>query len=263
MGADQSGGSVAFDQAAAIYDATRTLSEQARRAVTEILRGEIAGRGRVLEIGVGTGRIALPLHELDVQLAGIDLSLPMLRKLLEKTEGRPPFPLAQGDATRLPFASAAFGAAYGVHVLHLIPAWREVVSELVRVVRPGGVVLIDLGGLAPEIEELQDRFAEAAGASSRHPGLGFDGGPELDAEFERLGASLRLLDPVVEEWRLPPGDFVQLFEAGVFSWTWPIPPEDRRRAGQAILPWLEERFGSLQEPHPFERGIHWRAYELP
>src|SRR5207302_6452953 len=141
---------------------------------------ELDGRGRALEIGVGTGRIALPVVEAGIPLTGIDLSLPMLQRLVEKTErGAPRFSLGIADATTLPFHDDAFGAAYAVHVLHLIPAWRDAIAELVRVVRPGGVILFDVGTPPPKDDALQqatERFMREADIERRHPGLEDDQG---------------------------------------------------------------------------------------
>jgi len=57
--------------------------------LADLLVAELDGRGRCLEIGVGTGRIALPLHERGVDLVGIDLATPMLARLIDNA-GRPP-----------------------------------------------------------------------------------------------------------------------------------------------------------------------------
>lgn len=57
---------------------------------------ELAGDGRVLEFGIGTGRIALPLARKGVEIHGIDLSQAMLAKLAEKAGGDR-IPTLQGD----------------------------------------------------------------------------------------------------------------------------------------------------------------------
>src|SRR2546421_6181685 len=142
-------GSIAFDQAADYYDRTRRLDPDVHAAVIDLLAGELRGRGRCLEVGVGTGRIALDLHRSGVAMAGVDLSRPMLDRLVEKGGGMAPFPLAVADATALPAPSRAFGAGLACHVLHLIPQWRAAADELVRVVAPRGVLLVDIGGDAP------------------------------------------------------------------------------------------------------------------
>ena len=138
-------GSRSFERAAPFYDRTRGLPGPTVAAVTRLLTGELTGRGRALEIGVGTGRVALPVHEAGVELVGVDLARAMMAELVTKAGGAVPFPLAQADATALPFPADSFGAALASHVFHLIPSWRAAVLELVRVVRPGGVVLISRG----------------------------------------------------------------------------------------------------------------------
>ena len=80
-------GSVAFDRAAHYYDATRGLTAEATARTVQILRAELYGR-KCLEIGVGTGRIGLPLFHAGVQMTGLDLSMPMMRKLVEKGRRR-------------------------------------------------------------------------------------------------------------------------------------------------------------------------------
>lgn len=104
-------GSVAFDRAAEFYDQSRAISEEAMARTVTLLSQELAGRGRCLEVGVGTGLVALALHAAGVPLEGIDLSAPMLGRLLHKAGGAPPFPLVRGDATRMPFLDRVFGAA--------------------------------------------------------------------------------------------------------------------------------------------------------
>ncbi|MDP9250329.1 MAG: class I SAM-dependent methyltransferase [Chloroflexota bacterium] len=133
--------SLSFDRAVAFYDRTRRLSPDAAARIAEILAAELRGRGRCLEVGVGNGRMALPLHGRSIPMAGIDLSMEMLRSLVDRADGTAPFPLAVADATEAPFRDGTFGAALACHVLHLIRPWRRALGEMARVVRPGGVVL--------------------------------------------------------------------------------------------------------------------------
>ena len=48
---------------------------------------KLAGKGAALELGIGTGRIAFPLHEKGVAVQGIDASEAMLSKLRSKKHG--------------------------------------------------------------------------------------------------------------------------------------------------------------------------------
>src|SRR5262245_20433845 len=80
-------GRVSFDRAAEFYDQTRALPAAALDGVVDLLGAELEGRGRCLEIGVGTGRIALPLSGAGVPMAGVDVSAQMVARLLEKSGG--------------------------------------------------------------------------------------------------------------------------------------------------------------------------------
>lgn len=255
--------SVSFDPAAEHYDETRSLTADASRAVTDLLGGELDRRRPCLEIGVGTGLIGLPLHQAGIRMVGLDLSAAMLRKLVEKTGDRPAFPLLRGDATRLPFADAVFGGAIARHVLHLIPRWQDAVGELVRVVRPRGVLLLNIGVSGGPWGEVQDRLEAAAGPGSRRAGLEAMDHALLDDALERLGVRFRELPPVWEESDSTLEAYFHEAEERVFSWTWNVPPDRLAAAVEATRAWASERFGGLDEILEPRYPIVWRAYDVP
>jgi SAM-dependent methyltransferase len=254
--------SVAFDRAVEYYDRTRAIPPEALRATIGQLTGEAADRGRCLEIGVGTGILALGLHARGVPMAGVDLSAPMLAKLAEKAGGVLPFPLALGDVRRLPFADDTFGAALARWVFHLVPGWRAAVDELERVVRPGGTILVNLGDFR-QTWQIVDRFVAAAGDVPFSVGLDPRHPERLDEAFARHGATVRLLEPIPSRDDTTVGEFVDEMAGGQHSWTWRVPAEVRERIMPDIRAWAEQRFGSLDAPLERDLQIVWRAYDLP
>ena len=251
--------SISFDRAAAYYDETRSLPDAlmeqlVSRLVAELPRGELC-----LEIGVGTGRIALPLALAGIRLAGVDISTEMLRKLREKDGA---LPVARADATRLPFSDHTFGAAIASHVLHLIPAWRQALDELVRVVRPGGVLIASRGG-GSRVEwqrAVRSRFFEAAGRAPAAPGA--DRMAEVDDEMHRRGATVTEIEDVKVESTATIGALIAALEKGVYSACWSIDDDTRARAAAATREWARIELGDLDVSRPVRHQSDWRAYRL-
>ncbi len=230
-----------------------------------LLGTEFLDRQPVLEVGIGTGRIGLPLAASGVRLLGVDLSPSMLARLRRNAAdlGVAPPPVAIADATRLPFDADAFGGAFVVHVLHLISDWRTAVAEMVRVVRAGGVVLFDLGGgsTAPG-REIRARFEQELGAEAI-ANLGVQWGrARLDGLMADLGARRRPFPQVSLVERTPLADHFRMIADGRLSWTWRIPEADRRAAVDVVRAWAEDRFGDLEIARPVRRRTRIRAYDV-
>jgi SAM-dependent methyltransferase len=252
--------SLRFDRAVEYYDRTRRVSPDAARRQTELLAAEVDGR-RTLEIGVGTGLIAIPLAAAGVRIVGLDLSAPMLAKLVENAGGTRPFPLVVGDATAPPFTDGAFGAALLRHVLHLIPSWERAVAELARVVARPGTVLVSTGDIPPAWREVTARFVAAVGRPFAR-GLDMRSTDRLDAAFAAHGGRPRTLPPIPEHVDTSLGTFIQQMRDGLHSWTWDVPDDRRRTVADDVRRWAEERFGDLDPPGTREVEIEWRAYDL-
>lgn len=256
-------GSVPFDRAVEYYDGTRGLSAKASREMAALLAEELRGRGRCIEVGVGTGLVSLPLAEAGVTMVGVDISAPMLAKLVEKAGGRAPFPLVRGDATRLPFTDDPFGGGVVRHLLHLVPEWRRVISELSRVVSSGGVVLVARGDIPAAWREATDRFISLVGEPSFCPGLDAWDPSKVDQAFEERGARPRSLRPIAERVPQSLGTFLDQMAEGLHSWTWEVDEPTRREAAADVRRWALDRFGTLDPPGARDVAIEWRAYDLP
>ena len=253
-----SSGSVSFDRAAEYYDATRGRSDEIERSVAR-LADILAGREKCLEVGVGTGRVAVPLHRKGVDLVGIDISARMMAKVREKTTGAAPFPLVQADATRLPFRTNSFDAAYSIWVLHLIPAWERVLDESLRVLRPGSPIVVTLGGKfgSGPWEEIASHFRETTGAAP--PGA--QDMTEIDDAMEARGFHGTSLEPLMTTVEASADDVLRRLGANQHSFTWVLDEDTLARGVAETKKWAEERYGDLTEPLQNHFGAEWRLYE--
>jgi SAM-dependent methyltransferase len=254
--------SVSFDQAADYYDQTRALPDELMEVLLSRLVAELPRQGRCLEIGIGTGRIALPLTDRGVRVVGVDISVEMLRRLIDKAGGSAP-PVAIADATRLPFRDGTFTSAVAAHVLHLIPAWKTAIDELGRVVVPGGVFLASKGAeLRVEWQvKVRRRFFAEAGDPPWPPGI--DTMQELDQEMRGRGATVREVEDVRSEGTASISELLNALEKGIYAACWSIDPDTRRLAGGATRDWAVKEFGDLDVPRRTWHSSDWRAYVLP
>jgi 2-polyprenyl-6-hydroxyphenyl methylase/3-demethylubiquinone-9 3-methyltransferase len=102
--------------------------------------GDPAGR-LVLDAGCGGGLVARELATAGANVVGIDRSLGSLGVARRAAGGS--FRPAQGRLERLPFADASFDAVVAADVLEHLPDLPAAVTELARVLAPGGSFLFD------------------------------------------------------------------------------------------------------------------------
>ncbi|MEP7293253.1 MAG: class I SAM-dependent methyltransferase [Chloroflexota bacterium] len=254
--------SVAFDRAADYYDRTRGFPPGVEQDVASLIAraGGLNPSSRVLEIGIGTGRIALPVASHVRAYYGIDLARPMLDKLRAKQTTEAVNPV-HGDATRLPFAAATFDAVIAVHVFHLIPGWRDVLAEVVRVLRPGAPLLHGWNGRLL-IDDLQKVWNDATHEIREVQGAVPHDWRELflsDNGWRELGA--------VAEQRFSiqrtPQDFYHSMEQRYFSGTWRMTDEQMERGLSAVRAYIAAHYPDPTQPLTLEGGFSVQAYLPP
>ena len=127
---------------APIYDKVfGSVFEQARRAA--VVACEQVG-GRVLEVGVGTG-ISLPYYSPNCRVTGIDISEAMLEVARQRVaaEGLEHVErLELMDAEHLTFADGTFDVVVAQYVVNTVPNPEAALDEFLRVLRPGGELVI-------------------------------------------------------------------------------------------------------------------------
>ncbi|MEW6072683.1 MAG: ubiquinone/menaquinone biosynthesis methyltransferase [Planctomycetota bacterium] len=104
------------------------------------------GRGIVVDVATGTGDLGLAFARAGARVVGVDFTRAMLARAVEKAGrrgargGRTLF--VGGDALRLPVRSAAADVACIAFGIRNVADRRAGLAEMVRVVRPGGCVLV-------------------------------------------------------------------------------------------------------------------------
>jgi len=142
------------ESVAATYDSSEDMFDAAAVETTAGVLAELAGRGRALELGIGTGRIALPLARRGVEVHGIDLSRAMVARLRAKPGGDG-IPVTIGDFATAT-ADGTFSLAYLVFntIMNLTTQDAQVACfrNVARHLEPGGCFVIEVG--VPELRRL-------------------------------------------------------------------------------------------------------------
>ena len=140
------------------------MQEERSAALRErVLRllAPLDGSERVLDSGCGAGAFAFAVAPLVRSVVGIDLSKDLIAAGRELAPAN--CELLVGDATALPFGYGSFDIAGCMRVLHHAHRPELIVSELARVTRPGGKILLvdQIGSVDPVIAAETDRFEQA------------------------------------------------------------------------------------------------------
>ena len=207
---------------------------------------ELAGKGRALELGIGTGRIAIPLAQRGVPVHGIDLSQSMAARLRAKP-GSEDIGITIGD-----FATTTVEGAFAVAYLVFntignlttqtaqVACFRNVAAHL----EPGGCFVIELG--IPELQRLPPGDTmRVFHASPTHWGI-----DEFDVANQRLTSHhFELVDGSVEYFSVP------------FRYVW---PSELDLMAQLAGMGLRERWGDwTREPFTSDSRKHVSVWEKP
>ncbi|MBO8174257.1 MAG: class I SAM-dependent methyltransferase [Thermococcus sp.] len=127
-----------YDKFSKIYDSFESLME--RRAFSKYRKKALSlARGKVLEVGVGTGK-NLPYYPKDVEVIGIDFSKGMLEKAERRRKelGLENVKLMLMDVQNLEFEDEMFDTIVSTFVFCTVPNPIKGLKEVYRVLKPGG-----------------------------------------------------------------------------------------------------------------------------
>jgi ubiquinone/menaquinone biosynthesis C-methylase UbiE len=253
---------VDFSGNAPIYD-RRHGAFMPERIVSQLL--EVAGLplgSRILDVGAGTGRAAIPFARKGYSVIAVDASWAMLTSLRLKSDDAPVMAVV-GDGTQLPFAGGSFDAAVIARLLYLIPDWQSLLLETLRVLKPGSLLFHEWGNGGSnddwvQIREQARALFEAAGVRDPfHPGVRTE--EEVDAFLARRGARSIAEIPCEPDEQVTMREFLKRIESGECSYTWKIPPSLQAGCVTALLEWAQARF-DLERP--IAGGTAWKIFLL-
>ncbi|MCG6921820.1 MAG: methyltransferase domain-containing protein [Acidobacteria bacterium] len=116
------------------YDSRHPPQRYWQRRRHALIRELVPEGEPVLDLGCGSSRL---LGELPPGSVGLDILMGKLRR--SRRFGRP---LVQASASRLPFSDGTFGCVVASQLIELVPPEEDVLAEMSRVVRPGGLVIL-------------------------------------------------------------------------------------------------------------------------
>lgn len=177
---------------------------------------------RILDVGCGTGEVAIRLAETfpGVEIVGVDLvetHLHLARKAAARIGGRVSFQV--GNGFELEFEDASFDLAVCRHVLQAVPHPERIVAEMIRVTRPGGrlhLLVEDYGMLFfhPTRFDASRFWLDGPKAFGEKTGTDLHVGRSAFTMLRKLGVTGVAVDYVpVDTVRVPRETFAGILEA--------------------------------------------------
>jgi SAM-dependent methyltransferase len=253
---------VDFSPNASVYDRRHgaTLSDE---DLDQLWRAAGLWAGAdVLDVGAGTGRVAIPLSLRGCNVVALEPARAMLEELRTKA-GAANVSLVIGEGARLPLPSGRFHAAVIARLLYLTTDWAQILKEARRVLAVGGCLLHEWGnGQVDEEwvrirEQARSLFEQAGVPSPFHPGVRSE--TAIEKALEGLGV-VREADVVLGSGpSITLREFLRRLTDGELSYTWGVPTNVRTECLPRLGDWSERTF-DLDRSIPMPREIRWIVY---
>jgi ubiquinone/menaquinone biosynthesis C-methylase UbiE len=189
-----------YDRWAATYEHDTNPLIRLEESITLELIGPVPDQ-RVLDVGCGTGRYCVLLAERGASVVGLDPSAKMLEQARQKTSSYPQLELWRGTIEQMDLPDGSFDLVLSALALSHLPELEPTVSEMVRVLKGGGRLIIsDIHPYWPVSGHNYVEFFGDSGQEFRIPEY-----PHLIEEYwqllNKLGMQLEeIREPRIESW---------------------------------------------------------------
>ena len=121
-----------------------TFAHYLEPGALEILTGwQIPPGSRMLDVGCGAGQTAIPAARAGVQVTGVDIATNLIEQARARASAEGlTVQFDEGDAEQLPYPDASFDVVVSLIGAMFAPRPERVASELVRICRPGGRIIM-------------------------------------------------------------------------------------------------------------------------
>lgn len=279
--------SVSFDPVADRYDDTRGYPDYVAEKIALAIERAAQANAQTsfLDMGIGTGRISLPLASLGHHCSGVDISEKMLAQLEAKlrtngwreqeqpwgtlpdeesgwevsvrrymqSSGQASMRLVRSDMTHLPFRADAFDVVVAVHVFHLVDGWQRAIDEVIRVLRPGGQFLHcwdeHVRSGLQEISEEWYRIVSSLGGNVQRPGAASH--HSVTELLQKRGLQVEVLPVLSWENMVTPRQIVENITQRLWSSTWFVPDDLFAISAERLQTWADAFYrDQMDVPRP-------------
>ncbi len=132
-----------WDKLSPFYDVFETIyNGKCYKGIAEKIKDYVTEDDIVLECACGTGLLTLPMAQKCKKLMATDYSVGMLRQTKKKVAKYANTKVRKASILELPFQDDRFDVVVAANVIHLLDEPEKAISELKRVCKPGGKIIL-------------------------------------------------------------------------------------------------------------------------
>jgi SAM-dependent methyltransferase len=255
-----------YGQIAEEYEVSRRVPREFKTQIIQqiIEKTELTNQTLFLELGCGTGRLIREFTKQGIPVIGIDIAPQMISQacLNPILRNNPRSHLLIGDVGALPFLFGMYHVIFAIHILHLLPDWKEVLNDIRQMLTPSGTLVFGI------IEAPAYKSKLFAFYNRRRMELGYppnDSRPtfeEIKSELSAAGASIST-QTLQTTTMIPFEDTISFLDQRIFgSMRQNLPDVVHRRVMNELHEYTTTRFQSpqMQESVQITATISYAKY---